>query len=832
MPTWSRLLFLLLLSTIAAYFWKQQREQSPPHDEPLALVENGIPKVVIVVSPESPKPVRDAAAFLARTLGKSFGTAPQLVADAQGRPAIHIGQTDYVRQHPADTIGLDEEGFLLEGRPGGQFIIAGGGPWGTEYGVYEFLERYLGVRWLMPGRAGEVIPSHTTLSIPTEPVRQSPVYNLARTFSGGVTKTDEVEWTRLNRIRFGRLNRAHNLNRLFPPSRFAKEHPEFYPMLGGRRFIPPNDANYQWQPNFSEPGLVDAAVEEIDRHFREKPEETSFSLATNDTALFDESPASLARRTGKRNTLGFLDVSNDYFPWANAVVAGVLRRHPDKWFGTQGYRETLNPPDTPVHERLVPHITYERLKWSDPALRAGDQELTRRWAAMAPTLGWYDYLFGVSYLVPRTWPHLMQEYLAWGAGQGVRSYHGDYLPNWSGEGPKPWILAKLLWNPNQDVDALLDDWYRNAVGPAAAPKLREHYAQWEKFWTETIRQSEWYLQEGGDGALYMRFSEPAYLSAIPPELLQRSDELLDEVCALASTPDEKTRAERLRRMWRFYHASAATWQAEWQGMTTPPTTEAEALARLEAAAPVLALNHERMRLLNQFTIEDGPFIPHFYSRPLLVGAYWGRSLFWGVRPWVARSEAVRARLRVLAANPKTPEGALAGQLLRVEAGQAPSLLRDPGFAEGFSHWAQRLHRTSGGTFRIVPGAGAEGGNVIEAEGVARGSVSQTFDSTPGEYLLGVRAKLLSATGNARVQFRFIPSGMAWRDSGYFRLGRTLPARVLPLRQGEWVSFELPFELPKGATPDKMEVQLDITGLAEGEKVQLEGISLSRIAPLP
>jgi alpha-glucuronidase len=42
------------------------------------------------------------------------------------------------------------------------------------------------------------------------------------------------------------------------------------------------------------------------------------------------------------------------------------------------------------------------------------------------------------------------------------------IPFW-GEGPKPWIYNKLQWNPNQNVDALLDDWYRAAVGEQDAP---------------------------------------------------------------------------------------------------------------------------------------------------------------------------------------------------------------------------------------------------------------------------------------------------------------------------------------------------------------------------
>lgn len=43
-------------------------------------------------------------------------------------------------------------------------------------------------------------------------------------------------------------------------------------------------------------------------------------------------------------------------------------------------------------------------------------------------------------------------------------------------------MTRLLWNPDQDADALLDEWYERMVGPAAAPDLKAYYDHWEHFW--------------------------------------------------------------------------------------------------------------------------------------------------------------------------------------------------------------------------------------------------------------------------------------------------------------------------------------------------------------
>jgi len=46
---------------------------------------------------------------------------------------------------------------------------------GTLYGVYEFLERFLGVRWLMPTSLGEVVPKTTSVQVGDVDIKQQPL---------------------------------------------------------------------------------------------------------------------------------------------------------------------------------------------------------------------------------------------------------------------------------------------------------------------------------------------------------------------------------------------------------------------------------------------------------------------------------------------------------------------------------------------------------------------------------------------------------------------------------------------------------------------------------
>ena len=83
-------------------------------------------------------------------------------------------------------------------------------------------------------------------------------------------------------------------------------------------------------------------------------------------------------------------------------------------------------------------------------------------------------LYGTPYCLPRVWFHHMADYYRFGHGQGVRALYAEAYPNW-GEGPKLYVSLKLQWDPERDVDALLDEWMIRCVGRRAARPLARYY---------------------------------------------------------------------------------------------------------------------------------------------------------------------------------------------------------------------------------------------------------------------------------------------------------------------------------------------------------------------
>ena len=516
----------------------------------LLVVEGNLPKSVIVISDSASVQIRKAARFLQEHIKKSTGaTLPITSKYATGINSIHIGNTSYVQGMKFYIGHLDEDGFIFHNTDARNFIILGGSDWGTEFGIYSFLERFLDIQFLMPSEIGTHIPRFSNLLIPKISMYDNPVYLSRQLEPVYLVDTDLGNWGRANRLR-GRILFSHNLLNLYDPKEFGKTNPEFY-----YKRITPND--FRWQPDFSAKNIADTGAAKIIRFFQAHPNESSYSLGVNDSPDFDQSPASLKRRKGTKNYLGLEDVSNDYFKWANELVQKVTRVFPDKLFGLLAYSNVAEPPSPiiGVHPNIVPFITYERMRWADSSLKLQGHELNNAWEKEAKVLGWWDYSYGYNYLVPRVWFHQMQQYLQWGARNNVKYYFAELYPNW-GEGPKPWVQSKLLWNPDYNVDSLLNLWYIKTAGEKAAPKLKEYYEIWEKFWTKDIFKSTWNTNK----RQYLNFYNTSYLNDVPLAYINRSDELINKAYELAGTDFQKQRVSKLKEMWQLYRLAIILYQ--------------------------------------------------------------------------------------------------------------------------------------------------------------------------------------------------------------------------------------------------------------------------------
>ncbi len=699
----------------------------------ITLVGEGRPQAAIILQPGASEPLAEAVEEIRSLTRRASGAELPLAEEApEGTIAIHIGRTPAVEALVVDLGGLDADGFVIEFPDPQTIVILGPSDWGTEFGIYEFLERYLGVRWLVPGESGTYVPEMATITVPDEPVREEPAFFSRKYF--GLRHPGQQLWARRNRLH-SRVEFHHQLYILFPPSEM-QEHPEFFPIRDGERFFPTADHyNSGWQPCLTAPGIVDVAVERICRFFDEQPEAESYSLGVTDSGGHCQCENCRALDPGRKNMVNRDHLTDRYLTWANAVVEGVLEKHPDKWFGFLAYSEIFEPPDrVKMHPRLIPYMTYDRMQWIDPEARAAAEELTRRWAEAASTVGWYDYIYGAAYLVPRLYPHAMGEYYRFAAENGVRGHTAEAYPNF-GEGPKLYVSLKLQWDPYQDLDALLEEWYTLAVGEEAAPFLRSYYEHWEDFWTRRAIESDWYAR----GRQYLPFNVATYLEDVTPEEIAQSREWLEAAVAHAGTADQQARAKLLLRAFEYYEASALAYPRTAQ----PPAllTEAEALDHL-ATVRLRGEMAEKRRRLAKVEFADDPFLQHgtdIDRNAALSGLDWGAQDLWTLFDWASRSEAVRSGLAEMTAEDSAPGLRMHAQtILATLDPEGEPLNTNWSFEEGdgaqAAHYSYWLQEGVGKLIRSQQAAHSGDFGII-AEGVQYGGPHQSVPFEPGRYCL-------------------------------------------------------------------------------------------------
>lgn len=794
--------------------------------EPIRIVDEGTARAAIIVPAACDSQTRAAAELLAQCIRESSGATLAIRAeDEPGDDAqmakIHVGVDDQVKQLDLGLADLDQDGFVIRGVDAQTVVIAGPTPFGTEFGVCEFLEQFVGVRWLMPSDDGTDVPQHKTIDIPQETVRLEPVF-FSRLMSG--LSGPQTTWAQRNRMH-GRVAFHHNLQRLVAPEKYARTHPEFYPIRNGQRYIPPDSNTHGWQPCFSAPGLVEEAAKTICAYFDEHPEAESYSLGVVDSSGHCECEQCQAQDPPEPNFIGRRDCSDRYYGWCNKVVELVLKQHPDKWFGCLAYSEVAQAPSrVAVNPRIIPYMTYDRMKWIDSELAADGKRMTEAWQATSPVLGWYDYIYGSSYCAPRVWFHVMADYYRYAAAHGVRAMYAEAYPNW-GEGPKLYVALRLQWDPNQDVDALLREWYVRAVGADAADDLAAYYAHWEDFWTRRILDSKWFTKNGQ----YLAFYNPGYLADVTDEEIARCRTLLENVRAKTTTPKQKARAELLMLAFEYYEASAIAYGAARRAETTVVESEADALSMLDESVRRLEMNASRQRLVADI-FPRRPELLHridFGRYPLLRGDDWTTGLMWATFDVASRNEQVRQRLEQIAQS-QTAASVSAQAMLAAIKAPLGSLGKNPSFETADDKWPaewSRWIKDGVGSMAISRDAAHSGDWGVLCRGVKRGGPLQTVDFVPGRYTASAAIRVPQAPqGNATITLSITPLDEQRAN---------LPAlsTIIPARSGDWRRVAIAGEIPamlnnKAVQSLRLIVILD--GFGPDEEVHLDDLVLTRL----
>lgn len=364
-------------------------------------------------------------------------------------------------------------------------------------GLYAIMQEQMGARWYWEGELGLEWVEPERQSFLYRPWIEKPAFVQRRLHP---VNTDFARRNRLNSV----YSFNHNLAKVFTPELY-KTQPEVFSEVNGRRKIPRGSGGTDPQPDFTEPGAVEMAAQAALDHFSSHPESNSYSLSINDNVLFDTSARTEAAVSPVHYFRGRPNYTDLVFSFMNRVAERVFDqagawqtpKGEDRYLTALAYYWTEPAPTIRLHPRVMPVLTSDRAQWHDPDYREEDKALIRAWAASgAERIATWDYYFGAPYVYPRQFNQWMDESIKYLADAGVDVFFSQLPSFWGLDGAKAWLAAELLWDPEQEAEQLLTEYYETFFGQASAP-MRAFYeaaeahrnayegtAEWIKFYKD------------------------------------------------------------------------------------------------------------------------------------------------------------------------------------------------------------------------------------------------------------------------------------------------------------------------------------------------------------
>ena len=254
----------------------------------ITIVRSGHAEAVIVV-PAGGKPA--AAADLQKYVEKASGAKLEIITEdklggSKNRARVFVGPCQ-AASRVVDIKGLQPEGFVIKTDGDDIFIVGqdatetGMQVAGTFYGVCEFLERYLGVRWLMEGALGEVVPKQATIEIASADIRQEPVLCLRGNSSKKVAadqSSSAESWSAYQRLGSRvKISTGHAFAGWW--DKYHEQYPDIFAMQSNGTRINAHERERLCESN---PTLWKLVAEEKIRELRANPDLLAASISEND----------------------------------------------------------------------------------------------------------------------------------------------------------------------------------------------------------------------------------------------------------------------------------------------------------------------------------------------------------------------------------------------------------------------------------------------------------------------------------------------------------------------------------------------------------------------
>ncbi|MFN2351013.1 MAG: DUF4838 domain-containing protein [Kiritimatiellia bacterium] len=338
---------------------------------------------------------------------------------------------------------------------------------GTLNAVYGFL-RELGVRWYLPGEIGEIVPEMRTIELPVTDREVRPDYKIrmvAYARYGASASQDEVLWSLRHGMNepFGYFSH-HGIANVSRSEVIRKQHPEYMALYNGERQVLGRTAN----SCLSSEGLFQENLRFVRAMFDMYdvpvvsvwPDDGFTSICQCDLCLGKDNP-DIPRGS----------LSDYVWDYINRMAIEIGKSHPGKLICGGAYSTYWMPPSNidRLNSNVVVSIVNGRRRYD-----MSDEELqtlrngVRRWSEMSDG----KVIIFMNHGGGANTPRLFADDLKFNKGLAMGE---DIWPPFSRGGiANPgfnhlnyYITARFQWDADQDIDQVLEEYYRLYYGPAA-----------------------------------------------------------------------------------------------------------------------------------------------------------------------------------------------------------------------------------------------------------------------------------------------------------------------------------------------------------------------------
>jgi uncharacterized protein DUF4838/cellulose/xylan binding protein with CBM9 domain len=528
----------------------------------LSLVKDGKPQAVVVIpilkksrNPEEDKALkqinritRQAARELIEYVKAVTGAElPLQTVDKPlppGKKLILVGESKLTKARGIRAKNLPLEGFRIQSFPegiaivgrmpdkrenynlgGGYYVLKASAAQSVRFGVYDFLERFCGVRWYYPGELGTYIPSKKDLTIPACHYTDWPefakrsgchwiVYNPAKTINNLAGSRKYSPFFRAgdsSYVEFG----CH------APNSFGihrQKNPECLELSNsGKR-----DSRF---PCYGNPKTIDLMLDDMTRFYKTGKGESYKShksgrlwcapTATRVVVSPPDKPVACNCKYCKklwRNDLGYYGQASDILiQFTQKFAEKIAKKWPNVKVLFLPYMNYLTcPENTKLASNIIPFVclTYGTANQKEPDVEKYSTRAVSDWAkAVDNKVIIWEYLCwpAENTFMPFQYPNVIKEFYLKNRGkilgtfvdghlsQGGRRAPTDMTPGgeWAYSHPTIYCWYRLMWNPEFDNKAALDEYCTLMYGPAA-PEMKKILAlltsRWEKTkWKDKIQ---------------------------------------------------------------------------------------------------------------------------------------------------------------------------------------------------------------------------------------------------------------------------------------------------------------------------------------------------------